>query len=115
MRYTFFASNRNKNPSCGFSQKNFNRSYASGGYSHSVTPAAQDKKTLILERKITTALKCYKDDKDTQSEIINKVSMYPVNVTIAQTYQDRDAEKKLYHELVKYLDQKITEGRCNHG
>lgn len=112
MRHTFYANNREKTPDRGFQLGIFGKSKGFQYPGSRPAPAGhKDKKTLILESKLTKALDCYKDDQDTRLDIIDEYSLYRINLTLAIWYNDRDLEKKLYSDLMQYLDQKITERR----
>lgn len=112
MRHSLYANNRDKTPD---RVSRFNPFERSKGFSYPGSrPASagyKDKKTLILESKISTALDCYKDDQDGRIDILDEYSLYRINLTFAIWYNDRDLEKKLYSDFVRYLDQKITERR----
>ena len=96
MRHSLYANNRDKTPD---RVSRFNPFERSKGFSY---PGS---------RPASTALDCYKDDQDGRIDILDEYSLYRINLTFAIWYNDRDLEKKLYSDFVRYLDQKITERR----
>lgn len=107
MRHSLYANNRKIPTGSGA-----NRDLSLAGSPRSViAPDPKDKKTIILENLYRRALDLYKDDKETRDEILNRGSMYPINVSLARKCGDKKQEKQLTNELINFLNQKIKEKR----
>lgn len=112
MRHTFYANNRNSNGKRGFGAGSAVRS---GCYRFSSGPGTKtkvkDKGDLILEAKIKAALKANEAAPEVRSEILEELSMYRVNISIAREFHDKKSEKDLTKNYINYLNQKSNEKR----
>lgn len=82
MRHALYANNARVDPKGYKTQSIFSQQFAkkSGKHCRKHTSSLGDRVRLLLAQ--------YKDDENTQSEIIGKINMYRVNVTIARECRD---------------------------
>lgn len=111
MRHNFYANNRYSTPVNGSGKGMCNKSALSdlSDYFNRKIESSRDKSRLYLESLIDHALACYKSDPVTQSEIIDKLSLYRVNAALANYYGDKESAAVLRRDFIRYLDQKINE------
>lgn len=108
MRHNFYANNRYSAPVNGSGKGMFNKSSLSGFFDRKIE-SSRDKSRLYLESLIDHALACFKSDPKIRSEIIEKLSMYQLNVALANYYGDTESAAVLRRNFIRYLDQKINE------
>lgn len=110
MRHSFYAPDRNtKNAGRGSGGKHLDRGSRFGfsGSKASVVTKTKEKGFMIVEAKVKAALKANEDAPEVRSEILGKLSMYRVNISIAREFHDKKSEKDLTKKFINYLNQKI--------
>ena len=67
--------------------------------------ANKKSKESFLEMRIKSLLDKYKNDKETQDKILGELNLYLINITIARELNDKNTEKNLTREFMKFLNQ----------
>ena len=66
-------------------------------------PGAIKKNFLSLDDLASAVLKKYKDDPDVCDEVVGKINLYRINLTIAKEYNHKESQKELTKGIRNYL------------